>query len=132
MDSLTSKWAYSVEGADVALPGREIQISNAEVFAKIMRLNELRNFLIVEGAFPCRHCLSFKQHVNFTYFVIVGVWSGLPCVLVMFARLFSIDFSVQSNPRACADEGEIRRSFFQPFDWKSTIVFGIRRAHKGY
>uniref|UniRef100_A0A0N5AB10 Helicase SKI2W n=1 Tax=Syphacia muris TaxID=451379 RepID=A0A0N5AB10_9BILA len=62
MDTLASKWAYSVEGADVALPGRDIQISSAVVFAKIMQLNELRNFLIVEGAFPCRHCLSFRQH----------------------------------------------------------------------
>uniref|UniRef100_A0A915BRU3 Helicase SKI2W n=1 Tax=Parascaris univalens TaxID=6257 RepID=A0A915BRU3_PARUN len=63
MDSLSEKWSQNAEGPSVALPGRDVQITDVEIFDKIARLNLLRNSLIDYDRFPCRSCVSFKQHL---------------------------------------------------------------------
>uniref|UniRef100_F1KR63 Helicase SKI2W n=2 Tax=Ascaris suum TaxID=6253 RepID=F1KR63_ASCSU len=64
MDSLSEKWSQNAEGPSVALPGRDVQITDVEVFGKIAHLNLMRNSLVDYDRFPCRSCVSFKQHLT--------------------------------------------------------------------
>ncbi|KHN73004.1 Helicase SKI2W [Toxocara canis] len=64
MDSLAERWSQDAEGPNVLLPGRDIQITDVAIFDKIARLNLMRNAVIDYERFPCRSCVSFKQHLT--------------------------------------------------------------------
>ncbi|VDK54199.1 unnamed protein product [Anisakis simplex] len=64
LDSLTEKWTkQNADGPNVVLPGRDLQITDVEIYDKIMNLNVMRNMLIDYKRYPCRSCVSFQQHV---------------------------------------------------------------------
>ncbi len=54
-------------GPPVALPGREIQCTEVDLFERCLALNHARAALVDPGNFPCRHCSHFRDHVQYPF-----------------------------------------------------------------
>uniref|UniRef100_A0A1I7V7A3 Helicase C-terminal domain-containing protein n=1 Tax=Loa loa TaxID=7209 RepID=A0A1I7V7A3_LOALO len=61
IDNITANWDSTKKG-NIKLPGQDIQVSDIDIFQKLLHLNDLRNFLINDANFHCRQCPLFREH----------------------------------------------------------------------